>query len=215
MKVIVVEDESLIREFLVKAAQELPGVDIVGEAGDGIAGLEVCRKQTSDLVLMDINIPELDGIELSRILLREQANIRILAISSRYDQYTLFRLFQAGVHGFVDKRGASIEMLHEAMTTVAGGKSYFTDLALKVKMELQTDPSSFVKVLSDREVEMMLLFARGLTNAEIANKLGISPLTVQSHRRSVMKKLNLHSVKELMRYAISKGFWRTHEAATH
>lgn len=73
---------------------------------------------------------------------------------------------------------------------------------------MQSDVGSFVKVLSDREVEMMPFFARGISNASIAEQLNISPLTVQSHRRSVMKKLNLHSVKDLMRYAIEKGFWR-------
>jgi DNA-binding NarL/FixJ family response regulator len=196
--------------LIVKVAEDILGFEVIGQSGDGMHGLDLCRKTNPQLVLMDITIPELDGIELSKILLREKPEMRILALSSEYDQYTLFRLFQAGIHGYVDKLTSSIDVLRDAIATVAGGKAYFSDLALKVKMEMQTDPSSFAKVLSDREVEMMQLFARGFSNVEIAERLAISPLTVQSHRRSVMKKLDLHSVKQLMRYAVEKGFWHAY-----
>lgn len=211
MKIAVVEDELLIRELLVNAASDLLGFEVIGEAGDGIQGLTLCRRESPHLVLMDTTLPEMDGIELSRILLREKPEIRILALCSEYDQYTLFRLFEAGIHGYVDKLTSSIEVLRAAIATVAGGKSYYSELALKVKMEMQTDPAFFAKVLSHREVEMMQMFARGFSNTEIAVRLSISPLTVQSHRRSVMKKLDLHSVKELMRYAVEKGFWQAYE----
>lgn len=211
MKIVVIEDESLVRELLVKVAGDILGFEVIGEAADGIQGLGLCRQANPHLVLMDITIPEIDGIELAKILLREKPAMRILALSSEYDQYTLFRLFQTGIHGYVDKLTSSIEVLRDAIATVAGGKSYFSDLALKVKLEMQTDPAFFAKVLSKREVQMMQLFARGFSNAEIAKELAISPLTVQSHRRSVMKKLDLHSAKALMRYAVEKGFWQARE----
>lgn len=211
MKIVVVEDELLIRELLIKIAGDVLACEVIGEATDGLSALNLCRENCPNLVLMDIMIPEINGLKLARLLIREFPHLRILALSSGHDEYTLHQLFKSGVHGYVDKLNSSIEILTEAIETVASGKVYFSKLAMDVKTAMQNDTLSFAKVLSDREVELMALFARGFSNIEIGEKLGLSHLTVQSHRRSVMRKLNLRSAKELMRYAIDKGFWRFQE----
>lgn len=206
MRVVITEDEDLFREFLKKFLERELGYEIVGEAKDGITAVELCQLHKPDLLLLDIMLPHMDGIQVAKQLLSEDPLLKILILSSSVNDYSIHRIFQLSICGFLSKISVSIETLSDALRSIAVGKPYFCDMVLRRRLEIQNDPDFFSKVLSERELQMFLEFTKGLSNLQIARKMGLSPLTVQAHRRSVMKKLNLHSVKELMRYAQDRGF---------
>lgn len=212
MKILVVEDESLMREVLVKLVRDKFGFKVVGEAGDGEEALELCRSHTVDMVLLDIMVPKLNGVDFAQIIFDEQPNLRILAISNEFDEFTLNQIFKSGVHGFVDKRGTSLEILAQAIETVATGQPYFTQFAINMKNKLRGDPASYTRILSDREQEVLRFFSQGMSDAAISKRLNIRPRTVQTHRHNILKKLELHGTPELMNYGIKKGFWKYRES---
>lgn len=212
MKILVVEDESLMREVLVKLVRDKFGFKIVGQASDGLEAIEICRKETVDMVLLDIMVPKLSGVEVAETIFKEKPNLRILAISNEFDEFTLNQIFKSGVHGFVDKRGTSLDVLSQAIECVAAGKPFFTQFAINMKNKLRGDPSSFTRILSDREQEVLKYFSQGLSDDSISEKLDIRPRTVQTHRHNILKKLELHGTPELMNYGIKKGFWKYREA---
>ncbi|WOO39859.1 response regulator transcription factor [Rubellicoccus peritrichatus] len=205
MEIVVVEDHTLFRQMLIKLCNE--DYNVVGEAADGGEALSVCRKKKPEVVIMDIMIPEPDGIDVTKILLKEQPGIRVLALSGHIDTFTVYRLLKSGVLGYVNKMSEPIEVVQEAIKTVAEGKPYFTKQFAEVRDDLKQDPSSFQRILSDRELELLPLFSRGLDNNAISDEVGLKPSTVLWHRRNIMKKLQIHATTELMRYGIKNGFW--------
>jgi two-component system response regulator NreC len=180
----------------------------VREAADGVGGLGLCGDAQPDLVLLDLDLPDYDGLDLAAEIAREAPQARILVLSSHADPYSVHRIQSAGIHGFVDKNEQSPEMLREAMRAVADGRRYMSPLVQRIHLSLRTDAKAFPKLLSDREVELVRLFGLGLTNDEVAERLGISLFTVRNHRHSVMAKLGIMSTSGLIRYAIENGFTR-------
>ena len=187
------------------------GYKVVGIADDGVAALQLCREKKPHLVLLDICIPQTSGLIVAEIIRSEFPFIKILAISSENDPVTVHRAFKIGLHGYLDKSTQTLETLTEAIRKVSEGGTYYSESVLKVRDELLHEPLAFQKILSTREQEVLALIGGCYSDQEIGNLIGLSPSTVQTHRKNIMGKVGVHSTPELIRYALEKGFWKPHE----
>jgi two-component system response regulator NreC len=213
LKIAVIEDHALMRELLLKACQEaLPGSEVSG-ARNAEAGLALCRNSQPDVILLDLALPDRDGLEVLDDLLRACRTAKVIGISSYTDEVTLYRALRSPLHGFVDKNEQTIEQLATAINSVLRGERHLSPTARRARLSLGSDPLAFDKILSVREQDLLSFFGRGLTNEEIAAKLSLSELTVRNHRCRTMAKLGLRTTAELIRYALEKGFTRVGAAA--
>jgi len=137
--------------LLKKICREHFHMNVVGEAEDAATGLALCRKHRPDIVLLDLNLPDKDGITLSDELLAMDPRMRILALSSECDDYTLYRVLNSGMHGYVDKNRQSVDVLKLAIDEVIRGRVFFTEVVQQVRQRLRMEPKAFPKVLTDRE----------------------------------------------------------------
>ncbi len=208
MRVVVVEDQILFRELLVSLLARRPGVEVVAFAEDGPGALDRVRATLPDLVVLDILIPRLSGIEVARIILAELPATRILALSTELDPHTVHQLHQLNLAGFIDKNGATTSEVAAALDAIGAGRRYFSAGVLAALRQLRAHPQSFPKILSRREQEVLSLIGGGLSDAQIGQLTGLTENSVQSHRRNILRKLDLHSTPELMRYALEAGFWK-------
>jgi len=208
MKVVVVEDQILFQELLVRLLNERLGYEVAGVAADGPSALELARQHRPDLLILDILIPEISGIMVASILRRELPQLRILALSSETDPKTLAQIHSLKLAGFVDKKEATVDMLLNAILAVREGRRFFSDSMLRAIRELRSNPHSFQKILTRREQEVLSHIGGGLSDPEIGKVLGLSVTSVQSHRRNLLRKLDVHSTPELIRYALENGFWK-------
>jgi two-component system response regulator NreC len=206
MKIVLIEDQAMFRDLLKKICREHFHLSVVGEAEDAATGLELCRKHKPDMVLLDLNLPDKDGVTLADELIAMDPEVRILALSTECDDYTLYRVLNSGMHGYVDKNRQSVEVLKQAIDEVIKGRVFFTEVVQQVRQKLRLEPKSFPKVLTEREQQLLALLGGGLTNDEVAKELHLSRYTVQLHRRNIMSKLGLHRTPDLIRYAVNKGF---------
>jgi DNA-binding NarL/FixJ family response regulator len=209
-RTIVVEDQRLVAEFFMLHCRAL-GHEVVAHCGTIREGLAVIRKLRPTLVLMDISLPDGDGLELARIVLEEQPGLKILSISSHRDPWTMLQIQRVGLHGFVDKHEQRPEILTEAIRAVLGGRIYYTPIVNESSSSIRRDPKAFIRVLSDYETRILALIGESKTDDEIAAVLGISPATVQSRRRDVMRKLDIHTTPKLIHYAIVNGLTRAEQ----
>ncbi|MDJ0831316.1 MAG: response regulator transcription factor [Desulfobacterales bacterium] len=211
-KILIVDDHPLFREGLKAIIQRDAKYEVVGEAGTGRQGFEAVEKTKPELVLVDISLPDISGIQLTQDIRNRFAATRILIISmhSKIDYIT--EAFQAGATGYLVKESAA-ERLLMGLDTVSKG-DYFLDSSIShaVVEKLMGLPAKQAKIsdtayssLTPREQEIMRLLAEGLSSKEIAKKLYISPKTVDNHRSNIMNKLEIHSVMELVRYAARLG----------
>ena len=204
-RTVVVEDLGLFRELLIKLLEADARYQLAGSAEDGVKGLELCLEVQPHLLLLDLQMPRMDGFELAGILAKKLPDIRILALTSLQDNVSLTQVLELGFAGYVEK-DAPLAVLETAMETVAGGKTFFTPKFRDALKTLSRDPESFPKILSRREQEVLRLVAQGDSNTEAARKLGLSPRTVGNHRYNVMRKLDIHDVTDLVAFAIKHGF---------
>lgn len=210
--ILIVDDHPLFREGLKTLLARLPGYDVVGEAGTGAEGLTRARELRPDLVLMDISLPDENGIEVTRNILRvlSETKVAIISMHSKIDYIT--EAFKAGAMGYVVKESAT-ERLLECLEALSNGE-YFIDSSLSKKVakglinfgEKDTKiRDSGYETLTPREQQIMRLIAEGLPTKDIAKKLFISPKTVENHRANILSKLNLHSTMDLVRHAAKLG----------
>jgi len=201
----------MVRELLVIACrQELPGAE-VRTAGSARGALEECARVAPDLVLLDLVLPDGDGLALLPEIFARAPGARVIALSSHIDEVTLHRALGSRVHGIIDKNEQPIKVLGEAIGTVMGGGQYLSAAVQRLRASLRADPYAFDKILSEREQEALRLIGEGLSNEEVAAALKISANTAKNHRLNIMAKLGVHSTPQLIRYAIEKGFTRVHE----
>jgi DNA-binding NarL/FixJ family response regulator len=208
IRTVVIEDQELLRNVLVKTLEMNHDFELLGDCADGKAGQKLCLDVKPDLVVTDIDMPELDGISMAQALIRELPTVRILALSNLKDSFTISRLRETGIHGYVEK-DQPLDILEEAMRTVAKGEHYFTALVKQVSSQLAQDPVAFSKILSRREQDVIRLVVDGLTSKEIAKKMKLHPRSVETHRYRIMKKLELKNVVDLVAYAENNGLRRT------
>ena len=211
LEIVVVEDQKLFQQLLIHVVTLEFGYKVVGVADDGVAALRLCREKKPHLLLLDICIPQTSGLIVAEIIRSEFPYIKILAISSENDPVTVHRAFKIGLHGYLDKSTQTLETLTDAIRKVAEGGTYYSESVLKVREELLHEPLAFQKILSTREQEVLALIGGCYSDQEIGNLIGLSPSTVQTHRKNIMGKVGVHSTPELIRYALEKGFWKPHE----
>jgi len=207
-RAVVVEDQVLFREFLVALLRDRLAIEVVATAEDGEEGLRLIRAHRPELVILDILIPRLSGIHVARAVRDQIPSTRILAISSENDIKTIHQVHQLQLAGFIDKNEATVEVLVQAVETVLANRRYFSDSLKLTIRALKADPAAFQKVLTRREQEILTYIGAGLSDSEIGRQLGLSDTSIQSHRRNVSRKLDVHSTTELIRFAHEAGFWK-------
>ncbi|MBL9215483.1 MAG: response regulator transcription factor [Opitutaceae bacterium] len=211
MTVLVIEDQTMVRELLTLAClQALPKARLHA-AGTCAEALAQCRRDPPDLVILDLVLPDGDGLDLLPDILAGAPAAKVIALSSHIDEFTLHRALSSRVHGILDKNEQPVRILREAITTVLAGGQYVSSFVQRLKASVRANPAAFAKILSEREQGVLRLIGEGLTNDQIAVRLGISTSTAKNHRLNIMAKLDMHSTPQLIRYAIEKGFTRIPE----
>ena len=208
MKILIVEDQAMFRDFLAWACESANRSTTVLLAEDGKKCLEYAQEGDLDLIILDLELPDCDGLSLVDELRDKNPQSKIIVLSCHIDEVSVYRVFRSNVEGYVDKNQQPIETLREAIHSVSSGKRYLSPLVRELWQRLREQPNSFDKILSDREQQVIALIGRGYTNPEIADVLKLSVHTVQNHRSSIMSKLDIHSTSHLIRYATEKGFTR-------
>ena len=210
IRVVVVDDHTLMRQGLVGLLGDEPGIEVVGQAGDAPSTRDAIEACEPHVVLLDIGLPGMSGLELAGELTQSTPSLAVLMVTMHDRDDYLFQALQAGAAGYVLK-GSDVQELVAAVRAVARGENYVSQaLTGKLVADYLTranvgDDTATLGGLSDREREVLVLVADGLTSAEIAERLFLSPHTVQTHRDHIMTKLDLHSRVELTKYAIRKG----------
>lgn len=209
-RLLLVDDHAVVRSGLRMLLGNEEDVEIIGEAGTAAEALAAAADLKPDVILMDIGLPDKSGIEATSDIKSKFPNVAVVALTIHEDEEYFFKMLEAGASGYVPKRAAPEELL-TAIRAAAHGEVYLypTMAKLLVRDYLVSEPveneESGRKNLTDREHEVLTHLAEGESNDEIANALVISPKTVARHRENIMRKLNLHSRSELVRYAIRKG----------
>ncbi|MCF7687510.1 MAG: response regulator transcription factor [Cephaloticoccus sp.] len=206
MRIVIVEDHQMFREVIHKMCVNDFGHQVVGEAGDGATALRVILGEQPDLLLLDLQLPDMDGFTIIETVRKILPKLRIIAITSAQGDYTLYRVERAEIDGFVDKNANSLESLRGAIEMVGRGKRYLAPSFLQAKAKRLANPGSFDKVLSERERVVLGLIGQSCSDDEIAKRLKITAKTSATFRQRIMRKLDMHSTPKLMRFAIENGF---------
>lgn len=212
IRAILAEDHNVVRDGLHLLLDSQPDITVVGEASTGMEAVELAQTTQPDVAVMDITMPDMDGLEATRRIRSQSPGTQVLILSMHESDIYFFRALEAGAAGYVVKKAASEELLH-AVRAVARGDAYFHPSVARNLLAHYQDrteaiapagPPGYDK-LTDREKEVMWLLIHGHVNQDIADKLVISPSTVQAHRTHILEKLGLSSVIDLVRYAIRYG----------
>jgi two-component system response regulator NreC len=208
IRLLLVDDHAVVRTGLRMLLETEEDIEIVGEAGTGREALQAIEQQHPTMVVMDIGLPDMTGIEVARQIKQIWPEVAVVALTIHEDEEYFFQMLQAGANGYVPKRAAPEELLTALRTAAEGGVYLYPSLAkLLVRDYLsgERESASALDGLTDREQEVLTHLAEGASNHDIAETLNISPKTVARHRENIMRKLNLHSRAELVKYAIRKG----------
>jgi len=199
-----VEDNRFMSQCLGLWLEHQMNCTIAGCAEDGEAGLELCLKTRPDLALIDIQIPKMDGLSLVSKLLDQLPDMRLIAMSGLMDPFTIWRVWQSGVHGYIVKT-ENVDFLATTIRTVMDNHVCFSPVFQEVKNKWLSQPEAFQKILSDREQEVLRHVVAGWDDNGIGTKLGITAVTIAVHRKNIRKKLDLHNDRELLAYALQWG----------
>lgn len=210
IRLLLVDDHAVIRSGLRMLLQSQPDMRIVAEAETGNQAVQMMHRHEPDVVLMDIQMPDMNGIEATKKIKAIRGETAVLALTMHEDDQYFFAMLQAGASGYVPKRAAPDELVSAIRTVYRGEVFLYPSLASRlVQTYLGQSPeeeeNETLDKLTPREKEVLTLIAEGLTNPEIAEKLVISVKTVDRHRENIMQKLNLHSRVDLVKYAIKQG----------
>jgi DNA-binding NarL/FixJ family response regulator len=205
--VAIIEDQTAIREMLCQALFNTDAYRVVIESGDGLQGCEQCIQQKPDFVILDVMLPHLNGTDVLRRFATEIPDTRVLIFSGFQTPGLVRELLQVGAHGFVEK-SAPLAELKKGIEIVSNGGSYFGPEVAQLLRKAMADPKSGesgMSILTKREREILQLIAESNSTREIAAKLSISVKTAENHRTNLMRKLDLHDVASLTRYAFNNG----------
>lgn len=216
MKVLIAEDHDLIRQGIALLIQDDPEIEVVGQAADGQEAVTLATTLVPDVVLMDLAMPKLDGVEATQEIKRLCPGVRILALTVANDERRVAHALRAGVDGYALKKAGRDELL-QAIRAVMDGKQYLgegIDPAKVASYLHSADGKDPMRVLTGRERQILRLVVEGHTSVDIAKTLDISPKTVETHRTSIMRKLNLPNSVALAGYALRHGLVTPGDDAT-
>jgi len=210
VKILIADDHAIVREGIRMILEAQPDFEVVGEAEDGDEAVRLARKLAPEVVVMDISMPKLNGVEATQAIREGLPGVHVLILTMHEEQSYLFQLLRLGAAGYVLKRAAATDLVEAVRATHRGETFLYPAVAQSIVQDylerLRTgEGSERYGGLTYREREILVLIAEGLTNAQIAEKLVISVKTVQTHRAHIMKKLDLHDRSLLVRYAVRKG----------
>jgi two-component system, NarL family, response regulator NreC len=210
LRIVIGDDHTLFRHGLRKILEEKPEWVIAGEAGDGREAVRQALATQPDVMVLDIGMPLLNGIDATRQIVKRLPQTRVLILSMHAEEAYVVQALQAGAHGYVLKDSAAQELLR-AIAVIAEGKSFFSPGVARVMLNdyvkrlSEQGVADRYGLLSDREREIFQLVAEGRSSKEIAALLSLSPTTVETHRAHIMQKLDLHNTAELVLYAVRRG----------
>lgn len=206
--IVVADDHKIVREGLVRLLEEREDFTVVGEASDGEEAVQMVLEKQPDVVIMDIWMPRLGGIDATRRIGKKGSNAKILVLSMHESRSYVEEVLRAGASGYIVKNSAPADLL-QAIDAVCSGASYLSPAITQQVVDAIARPGDAaptgVSVLTDREREVLQLIAEGLSSKEIAAMLGVSLKTIDSHRSNLMEKLDIHKVSGLVRFAIRVG----------
>lgn len=210
IRILLADDHTVVRDGLRALLEKQPDMTVVAEACDGRDSIRLAEEQSPDVVVMDIGMPSLNGIEATRRILAANPRTAVVMLSMHQDESYVLRSLKAGAKGYLLKDSLRGDVI-DAIRAVAQGRSFLTR---KVRLMLQEDYVRQMEsrgledsydLLTDREREVLHMVAEGKSNKEVAGLLNISPTTVETHRAHILQKLGIHSVPELILYAVRKG----------
>jgi len=210
IRIILAEDHAVMRRGLRLVLEEQKDFQVVGEAGDGREAVALVESLKPDVAVLDITMPNMNGIEAARQISAKQPGVSIVVLSMHSDEGYVLRALKAGARGYLLKESPEADLIH-AIRSVSQGKAFFSPAVSRMLVEdyvrqLQDkDIEDSYELLTQRERELLQLIAEGKSNKDVANMLNLSLYTVETHRGNIMEKLNLHSVPELILYAVRKG----------
>ncbi len=209
-KVLIADDHAIVREGVRMILAKEPDIEVVGEAEDGRQALDLVDQRRPNVVIMDLSMPGMGGIEATKKVKEQHPDVNVLALTMHEDESYVFQLLRAGASGYVLKRAAAQDLVQAVRAAAKGEAFLYPSVARKVvedylkRVEAGEERERY-DGLTEREREILTLIAQGLSNQHIAEKLYISIKTVQTHRAHILEKLGLHDRTELVRYAIRKG----------
>jgi len=212
IRVVIADDHAIVRDGIRALLQLADDIEVVGEASDGASAIDECRRLRPDLVLMDIAMPGLGGLEATLQIRKDLPDVKVLVLTQYEDREYVHRFMKLGVAGYVLKKLAGAELVAAVRAAARGGLVLDPDVAREA-MRGQEEPAAAMDAdpydsLTDREKQVLKLVAEGRSNKEVAELLDISVKTAMSHRERIMEKLDLHSRTDLIRFALRRGVIR-------
>jgi DNA-binding NarL/FixJ family response regulator len=210
IRILLADDHTLVRQGLRRILEEQPEWRVIAETGNGLEAVSLAAELQPDVVVLDIGMPMLNGLEATRQIAKKAPAARVLILSMHADEVHITKAVEAGAVGYLVKDSADSELV-KAVTATAGGTSYFSPAAAAVLLDeyrrsvARRGVTDRYDLLSDREREVLQLMAEGRSTKAIAAVLGVSPATIETHRAHVFEKLDLHSVAEAVLYAVRRG----------
>jgi len=208
IQILITDDHQLFREGIVNLLAAAPEIKIVGQAGNGLEAIEMSRTLNPDVVIMDLSLPVINGVDATRILHQELPAIRILVLSMHADKHFIKEALEAGASGYLSKN-CTYSQLIDAINTVYQGKKYLsakiTEVLIDDYLNKDEDATGIQQELTERESEILKLIAEGVSARDISTQLFISVKTVGTHKQHILDKLNLKSTVDIIKYAIKKG----------
>ena len=207
IKVLVADDHPVVRKGLQSCLSRQGHLKVVGEAADGEEALRKTRELSPDVVLMDISMPGMTGLAVTEVLRKEAPQVKILVISVHSNKDCIFRVIKAGAHGYVSKEAPPEELIR-AVECVHSGEPFFSEEIARAALSEFVSSGGKIEPFSEltpREREVLVAIAEGQSNKEIADRLDIGVRTIETHRERIMRRLNIHSVAGLTKYAIANG----------
>lgn len=209
IKILLADDHAIVRDGLRRSLQQEEDMEVIGQAKDGLSTIQMTRELNPDVVLMDISMPDINGMDTCREITRDFPSVKVIGLSMHSAKRFVSEMFKAGASGYLPKN-CEFDELANAIRSVMGGKTYLspaiTDVVVDnfVRVSAEENNSVFF-TLTKRERQVLQLMAEGKTTKQIGQNLHISPKTVEAHRLRVMEKLNINNVAQLTKYAIQEG----------
>ncbi len=207
IRILIADDHPVVRRGLSACLARHQNLQIVGEAANGQEAVDKARELSPDIILMDVDMPQMNGLTATEILRRELSRIKVLILSMHSQSDYVLRILQSGARGYILKNAAPDD-LAKAIETVHAGDNYFSPDVARIALNQFVHGAGEgpqVSHISNREREVLIAIAEGLSNKEIASRLNVGVRTVETHRERIMRKLNIHTVAGLTKFAIAKG----------